>query len=130
LLFGSSVSYESEILVGFSQTNDPAGNWNVYTLNGNSFNDSTWSDYPIISLSDKDLFMTFNQVKDNVSWTVGFRQSVIWQINKQDGYAGTPLQYNLWDSIQYNGVPYVIFVLPNTSYPPLATTCIFLLCEM
>ncbi len=103
--FSGSLSHESNILVGFSQTNDPAANWNVYALNGNPFNDSTWSDYPIISLSDKDLFMTFNQVKDNVNWTVGFKQSVIWQINKQDGYAGNSLQYNLWDSINYNGRP-------------------------
>lgn len=103
--FSGSLSYESKILVAFSQTNDPAANWNVYTLNGNSFNDSTWSDYPIIALSDKDLIMTFNQVKDNVSWTIGFKQSVIWQINKADGYAGNPLQYTLWDSINYNGAP-------------------------
>ncbi|MCC7029423.1 MAG: T9SS type A sorting domain-containing protein [Chitinophagaceae bacterium] len=103
--FSGSLSNESKILVGFSQTNDPAANWNVYTLNGNSFNDSTWSDYPIIAVSDKDLIMTFNQVKDNVSWTIGFKQSVIWQINKADGYAGNPLQYNLWDSINYNGAP-------------------------
>lgn len=124
--FSGSVSYESEILVGFSQTNDPAGNWNVYTLNGNSFNDSTWSDYPIISLSDKDLFMTFNQVKDNVSWTVGFRQSVIWQINKQDGYAGTPLQYNLWDSIQYNGVPLRNICPAKYQLPPFGNNMHFL----
>jgi hypothetical protein len=103
--FSGSLSHESTILVGFSQTNDPAANWNVYTLNGNSFNDSTWSDYPIIALTDKDLMMTFNQVKDNVSWTIGFKQSVIWQINKADGYAGNPLQYNLWDSISHNGIP-------------------------
>lgn len=101
--FSGSVSYESTILVGFTQTNDPAGNWNFYTLNGNSFNDSTWSDYPIIAISDKDLFITFNQVKDNVSWTVGFKQSVIWQIDKQLGYNGNPLQYTLWSGIQYGG---------------------------
>lgn len=101
--FSGSLSTESVILVGFSQTNDPAANWNFYTLNGNSFNDSTWSDYPIISISDQDLFITFNQVKDNVSWTVGFKQSVIWQIQKYEGFAGTPLVYDLWSGIQYNG---------------------------
>lgn len=101
--FSGALSTESKILVAFSQTNDPAGNWNVYDLNGASFNDSTWSDYPIIALSDKDLFMTFNQVKDNVSWTVGFKQSVIWQISKQEGFAGNPLQYTLWSDIKYNG---------------------------
>ncbi|MEN9338691.1 MAG: hypothetical protein RIQ62_3 [Bacteroidota bacterium] len=103
--FSGNVSATSTILVGFTQTNDPGGNWNFYTLNGNSFNDSTWSDYPIISVSDKDLFITFNQVKDSVSWTIGFKQSVIWQIDKQGGYAGTPLQYHLWSDIKYNGTP-------------------------
>ena len=103
--FSGSVSFESTILVGFTQTNDPAGAWNFYTLNGNSLNDSTWSDYPIIAVSDKDLFITFNQVKDSVSWTVGFKQSVIWQIDKQNGYNANPLQYTLWSDIKYNGVP-------------------------
>jgi Secretion system C-terminal sorting domain len=101
--FTGALSTDSKILVAFSQTNDPAANWNCYTLNGASFNDSTWSDYPIIAISDKDLFMTFNQVKDNVSWTIGFKQSVIWQIAKQEGFAGTPLQYSLWSDIKYNG---------------------------
>jgi hypothetical protein len=101
--FSGNLSTESVILVGFSQTNDPAANWNFYTLNGASFNDSTWSDYPIISISDQDLFITFNQVKDNVSWTIGFKQSVIWQIQKYEGFAGTPLVYDLWSNIQYNG---------------------------
>lgn len=101
--FSGSLSTTSTIIVGFTQTNDPMGSWNFYTINGNPFNDSTWSDYPIIALSDKDLFMTFNQVRDNVSWTVGFKQSVIWQIDKQTGYTGSPLQYTLWDSLQYNG---------------------------
>ncbi|MBK7762665.1 MAG: T9SS type A sorting domain-containing protein [Bacteroidetes bacterium] len=101
--FSGNLSTESTILVGFTQTNDPTGNWNFYTLNGNSFNDSTWSDYPIISVSDKDLFITFNQVKDNVSWTIGFKQSVIWQIDKQLGYNGSPLQYDLWSDIKYGG---------------------------
>jgi hypothetical protein len=88
--------------VGFSKTNDPAGAWNFYKLNGNSFNDSTWSDYPIIAVNGSDLFITFNQVKDNVSWTVGFKQSVIWQIDKTRGYQGDSLKYTLWSDIKYN----------------------------
>ncbi|GBL34426.1 hypothetical protein EMGBS15_00210 [Filimonas sp.] len=103
--FSGNLSFESTIIVGFTQTNDPTGAWNFYTLNGNSFNDSTWSDYPIISVSDKDFFITFNQVKDSVSWTVGFKQSVIWQIDKQTGYSGNPLLYTLWSDIKYNGAP-------------------------
>jgi hypothetical protein len=102
--FSGNLSTESVILVGFSQTPEPEGNWNFYALNGSPFPDSTWSDYPIIALSDKDLFMTFNLVKDNISWTVGFKQSVIWQIDKQTGYSGNPLQYTLWSDIKHNGI--------------------------
>jgi hypothetical protein len=101
--FTGSTSTTNKIIVGFTKSNDPAGTWNFYTLNGNSFNDSTWSDYPIISLSNKDLFITFNQVKDNIHWSVGFKQSVIWQIDKQKGYDGDPLKYTLWSDIKHQG---------------------------
>lgn len=104
--FTGNTSTTSSIIVGFTATNDPLGNWNFYQLTGNPFNDSTWSDYPIISISDKDLFMTYNQIQDNVGWQTGFRQSVIYQIKKAEGFAGTPLQYTIWDSIRYNGTLY------------------------
>jgi hypothetical protein len=103
VFFSGSLSTTSNIFVGFSKTNNPTAGWNFYKLNGNSFNDSTWSDYPIIAVSDSDLFMTFNQVKDNVSWTVGFKQSVIWQIDKQKGYDGDSLIYTLWSDIKSDG---------------------------
>lgn len=104
--FSGSISYESNIIIGFSATNNPADDWNFYTLTGNPFNDSTWSDYPIISISDKDVFMTWNQIKDNVGWENGFIQSVIYQIKKDDGFSGNTLNYTLWDSLNYNGTPY------------------------
>lgn len=101
--FTGSTSTTNKIIVGFTKSNDPAGAWNFYTLNGNSFNDSTWSDYPIISVSNNDLFITFNQVKDNIHWSVGFKQSVIWQIDKQKGYDGEPLKFTLWSDIKHQG---------------------------
>lgn len=104
--FTGNTSTTSNVLVGFSSTNDPLGNWNFYALNGNPFNDSTWSDYPIISISDKDLFMTFNQIQEGVSWQTGFRQSVIYQIKKSDGFVGSPLQYTLWDSLKFGNTLY------------------------
>ncbi len=107
--FSGNTSTTSKIIVGFTTSNDPllSNGWNFYELNGNPFNDSTWSDYPIISISDKDLFMTFNQIQEGVGWQNGFRQSVIYQIQKSDGFSGaTNLQYTLWDSIRYNGVLY------------------------
>ena len=84
--FSGSDSWDTHIFVGFSKTNRPDSAWTFYELNGNSFNDSTWSDYPIISINDDDVFITYNQVKDNVSWQIGFKQSVIWQLDKASGY--------------------------------------------
>ncbi len=100
VFFSGATSSSSIIYVGFSTTNQPGDVWNFYTIGGNPFGDSTWSDYPIISINDKDLFMTFNQVKDNINWQFGFKQSVIWQIDKTSGYNGGPLQYTLWDSLK------------------------------
>jgi hypothetical protein len=99
--FSGSDSWESSIFVGFSKSNKPDSTWNFYKLNGNSFNDSTWSDYPIIALNDKDVFITYNQVKDNVSWQVGFKQSVIWQIDKASGINGAAtLPFTLWSNLK------------------------------
>lgn len=105
VFFSGNTSNSTHIIVAFSKTNDPAGQWNLYSLNGNSLNDSTWSDYPIISLSDKDLFMTFNHLIDGNDWKVGFRYSAIWQIDKQRGFNGDTLQFNYWHHIDYNGKP-------------------------
>ncbi len=105
VFFSGNTSSSTHIIVAFSKTNDPAGQWNLYSLNGNSLNDSTWSDYPIVSLSDKDLFMTFNHLIDGNDWKVGFRYSAIWQIDKQKGYDGDSLQFDYWHHIDYNGQP-------------------------
>lgn len=102
ILNGSKAAY-SKIIVGFSQTNDPTGNWNFYTLPGNPYNDSTWLDYPSLNITQNELFITGNQVRENVSWQLGFKQSVIWQIRKKDGYAGNTLVTNLWNNTEYNG---------------------------
>jgi hypothetical protein len=102
VLNGFNSTY-SKIIVAFSQTNDPAGVWNFYVLPGNPFNDTTWFDYPALNITENELFITGNQIRENVSWQLGFKQTVIWQIRKKEGYAGLPLVTNLWDGIAYNG---------------------------
>lgn len=124
--FSGSVSTTSEILFAFSQTNDPTGVWNKYTLTGAPFNDTTWSDYPIISLSSGDLFLTINHVKDNVSWTIGFKESVIYQIDKQTGYTGVPLSYTLWSGIQHNGINNRNICPAKYQVPPFGNNMYFL----
>ncbi|MCS6935130.1 MAG: T9SS type A sorting domain-containing protein [Chitinophagales bacterium] len=98
-------SSTNKIIVAFSKTGDPTGQWHLYQLPGNYLNDSTWSDYPIVSIGKHDLFMTFNQLKDGMSWQTGFRYSIIWQIDKLKGYNGDTLSFNYWSNISFNGKP-------------------------
>lgn len=97
-----STSADTRIIVGFSDTNDPVGTWNFYQIPGNITGDSSWSDYPIISISDEDLFITVNRVRDNTPWQSGFITSYIWQVSKASGYAGDSLRTQLYDQITYN----------------------------
>ncbi|HET6512341.1 MAG TPA: T9SS type A sorting domain-containing protein [Candidatus Kapabacteria bacterium] len=92
-------------IVCFSKTNDPTKDWNVYKLPGNPLqNDTTWSDYPIVSMSKDELFLTFNLLKNNMNWDDGFTRSLIWQVPKNDGYTGaTALTSKLYSEIKYDG---------------------------
>ena len=95
----------SFIVVCFSETNDPMGNWNVYSLPGNPLNDTSWSDYPAISMTKDEAFITINLLNPGGSWQTSFKQTVIWQIDKYTGYAGdTALDLNLWSGIQEGGI--------------------------
>ncbi len=94
----------SFIVVGFSTSSDPTQPWNVYKIDGSPTADTAWSDYPIVSQTSKDLFFTVNLLLNGTSWEEGFREAVIWQLNKADGYAGKPLNQNLFRGIKYEGV--------------------------
>jgi hypothetical protein len=105
VILNGSVAATSKIILAFSQTSDPRGDWNMYTLPGNPFNDSTWFDFPCISFTENEVFITGNQIREGVSWQMGFRQSVIWQIRKQEGYNGDSLHSQVWSGIEYGGRP-------------------------
>lgn len=100
-----STSKDTRIIVGFSETNDPTKAWNLYQIPGNITGDSSWSDYPIISLSKTELFITVNRLRDNSSWQEGFMESYIWQIETAKGYAGDSLVQKVYTDIKYNGKP-------------------------
>ncbi|MCD6018524.1 MAG: hypothetical protein K0S53_1645 [Bacteroidetes bacterium] len=97
------VDSTSKIIVGFSQTNDPNGNWNLYTLPGNPLNNNLWSDYPMISMTEKELFLSINLLYNDSSWQTGFVETIIWQMKKDSGYAGLPLGSYLHSNIKFNG---------------------------
>ncbi|MFC2110938.1 T9SS type A sorting domain-containing protein [Bacteroidota bacterium] len=105
-LAGSSANNTTHIIVGFSQTNNPTGDWNLYDLPGNPVpNDTSWTDYPAIALNGDELFITGNLLRYGGTWQASFKQSVIWQLNKFKGFNGDTLQATLWKDIQLGGTP-------------------------
>ncbi len=92
-------------VIGFSQTNDPLMNWNFYSLPGNPFNDTLWTDFPMMSISPDELFLTGNLLHNDMPWQTGFVETFIWQINKWDGYNGDTLSSGIYHDINFNNKP-------------------------
>ena len=93
----------SRIIVCFSSTNDPTDSWNIYSLTGNPLNNNRWTDFPAIALSETGLVITANLIIPNVSWQVGFDGSVIWHLNKSEGFAGGDVDASVYTQISHNG---------------------------
>ncbi len=93
----------SQIVLAFSKTNNPRGAWNLYALDGCLDDDETFADYPMISLTDGELFLTYNEVDADSTWQAGFMGTQIHQIDKMSGYDGLPLGRTVWRDIEYNG---------------------------
>lgn len=92
----------SKLIVCFSSSNNPADPWHIYELPGNPRDTNNWSDYPALSITDKDLFLTINMIIPNVSWQVGFDGSIIWQMDLDQAFAGdTATQVTWWDDIKF-----------------------------
>lgn len=108
-LSGSEVD-SSSIIVAFSESADPLGNWNLYSLPGDTLDGQTWTDYPMIALTSGELIITGNALIDDTintsdSWKFLFKESIIWQIDKADGYAGSPLSLRLYTGVYFNNQP-------------------------
>jgi hypothetical protein len=101
----AGVNDANHIIIGFSQTSDPTGDWNFYKFVGDYGSDSTWFDYPTIAITKDEVFLTGNKLVYNGSFQTGFVRSVIYQMKKRDGYAGLPLTTRIWDNVTYGGAP-------------------------
>ncbi|MBK7683134.1 MAG: T9SS type A sorting domain-containing protein [Bacteroidetes bacterium] len=95
----------SAIILGFSQTNSAAGLWNFYTLPGDALNTNRWTDFPMMTVSNEELFITVNLLYNDSSWQTGFNQTIIWQIDKEKGYQGQTLATQIHGNINHNGEP-------------------------
>lgn len=101
-LAGSN-SQETDIVVAFSTSDDPTGDWNIYSLPGNPNGLDQWTDYPMISLTNDHLFLTINLLKDGETWQAGFVETIIWQMDKTTGYDGVNLGVTRIDGITFGG---------------------------
>lgn len=101
----AGVDAYNHIILGFSQSSDPTGDWNFYQLPGDYAGDVSWFDYPTIAITHNEVFLTGNKLNHRSSFMTGFRKSVIYQIRKQDGYNGQTLTSRIWDNVNYGGAP-------------------------
>ncbi|MGB0391404.1 MAG: T9SS type A sorting domain-containing protein [Salibacteraceae bacterium] len=93
----------TKTIIGFSSTENPLDPWNVYEIDGNPMKNNTWSDYPQIAFSDKELFYSVNLLTGG-DWVGDFQRTIVWQIDKNSGFNGdSTLNTVLWDSIYHNG---------------------------
>lgn len=101
------ISANSKVIMAFSKTNDPAAGWWVYELTGNPLSDNSWFDYPKMGISNNEVYVTGNLFFEGA----GYNQSVVYQIQKAEGYAGSSLQWQYWSGI--TGNPFTILPLSN-----------------
>jgi hypothetical protein len=94
---------QSRIYFAFSQTNDATGNWNTYEVEGNPFSTNSFFDYPMASFSHDELFLTGNSVDYDLSWQIGFVETLIYQIDKSSGYNGDSLRFHIWNNLSSLG---------------------------
>src|SRR5687768_2342534 len=94
---------DSQIVLAFSKTNNPRGAWNLYAIDGCLNDDGTFADYPMLSITDTEFFLTYNAVHSDSTWQAGFYGSQIHQLNKMNGYNGEPLNRRVWKDVSYNG---------------------------
>ena len=98
----------SKLIIGFSKTNNPSGGWYFFQITGNPLNDGSWFDYPKMAVNNNELFITGNLFKTSGT----FNQSVIYEIDKKGGYAGTTnLTWKYWSAIA--GPPFTILPAGN-----------------
>lgn len=106
----------TKIPVAFSKTNDPRDGFHIFILTGNPNSDGTWTDYPQVGLSDEELFITGNLFTNAGS----SRYSLIWQINKNQGYAGDPtLDYRTFQTAQGHFSPCPVVYGNSTRGPQM-----------
>jgi|GEM_PF-3802424 len=98
---------KSNILLGFSATNNPIDGWLFYriSISGHPFRANDWFDFPKVGLSTDGLFLMGN-IYHYENGKQSFVQSIVYQIDKEAGYKGGELSFRIW--YNFNGTPAVL----------------------
>lgn len=94
----SRESSNSALLLGVSQTFDPTGNWNIYSIDADPAN-TNWFDYPSLGFN-KNWIVVSGNMFDIPGQTTGFKART-WVINKSAAYAGNGLSIPYFDRTDY-----------------------------
>ncbi len=86
------------IAFGFSKTNNPNGGWSIYLFDSDGLGDGSWSDYPKVAINRDEVFVSLNLFGRGS--TGKYKQSIVYQLNKSEGYAGVSLNYKIWSGFQ------------------------------
>jgi hypothetical protein len=78
---------DSRLYIAFSQAADATGSWNTYYIDADRDQSGNWADYPSIGLDRNAVYLTANMF----SWSNFFRNVTLFVYDKEDGYAGRPL---------------------------------------
>lgn len=109
VFLSGSTSSTSKVVVCFSTTNNPTDKWNKYILKGDVTSSGYWFDYPNIGVSNNELYITGNLFTSSSN---NFRETVLLQINKNDGFAASTLRYQYWNQIQDDAGNSVFTLVP------------------
>ncbi|MBK9734555.1 MAG: PKD domain-containing protein [Saprospiraceae bacterium] len=86
----------SYICIAFSKTEDPNGEWSYFKIKSNPSGDDVWFDFPNLSISDKDFYISGNMFSSEDV----FQYSVIFQIDKTTGYDGKAIDWKYYKNLR------------------------------
>ena len=98
VVLSGSNSNTSNVVVAFSQTTNPADGWNAYAFEGNVLGTNAWFDFPSIGISNEDIFVSGNLFSNSS----GFDQVIIFQIDKDAGFAGEDVEWEVFGTDEDN----------------------------
>jgi PKD repeat protein len=85
----------TNVVVAFSQTENPTDGWWLYRFSGDPHDGNSWFDFPSIGVSTTELYISGNLYDANND----FVESFIFQIQKNNGYTGGSIDWNYWYNI-------------------------------